>query len=237
MTTLAYTRVSTAGQSDHGLSMDAQERAIRDYCALYGLAPVEIIADHGVSAKTVNGRPGLADLLERVSTGEVSAVVCYKTDRMFRSLRDALAVFDLFKAKGVAFHSVMEKWDTSTAMGEFAMNMILSIAQLERRQIGERTSFVLQDKKAQAGHAINGRAPYGYRWSRGHLVQVPEEQAVIRHILALHQAGLGVVNIALRLWVENIRGRRGGTLTRALVSRVLIREARPAHKGDIQGNA
>lgn len=223
MTTLGYTRVSTQGQADNGLSMDAQERALHDYCALYDLLPVEIIEDRGVSAKSVAGRPGLARLLDLVKGGAASAVVVYKTDRLFRSVRDALDVFDLFKARGVAFHSVMEKWDTSTAMGEFALNMVLLLAQLERRQIGERTSFVLQDKRARAGHVINGRAPYGWRWSKGRLVQVVEEQAVIRTMLRLRAEGAGATSIARSLERAAIRTRSGTTWRQVEVHRVIQR--------------
>ena len=223
MKTLGYCRVSTAGQAERGLSMAAQEQAIRDYCALYELGVLEIIADRGVSAKSLTGRAGLAEILERVRAGEVRAVVVHKTDRLFRSVRDALAVFDLFKAKGVAFHSVMEKWDTSTAMGEFALNMVLLLAQLERRQVGERTSFVLQDKRARAGHAINGRAPYGFRWSKGVLVQVAEEQAVIRRIRALQLSGSSRLEIARQLWEEDIRTRAGTMWDKTQVSRVIKR--------------
>ncbi len=86
-------------------------------------------------------------LLKTIHEERIQAVVVYKIDRMFRSVRDALLTFDLFKEQNIEFHSVVEKWDTSTAMGEFAMNMLLSIAQLERRQTSERTRFTLREKK------------------------------------------------------------------------------------------
>jgi site-specific DNA recombinase len=127
---IAYARVSTDKQSRDGLSLSAQESAIRSYCDLYELKLVQTFVDRGVSAKSIKGRPEMLRLIEHIDATPVDAVVVYKIDRMFRSVRDALVTFDMFKERRVEFHSVVEKWDTSTAMGEFAMNMLLSIAQL-----------------------------------------------------------------------------------------------------------
>ncbi|MDH5751824.1 MAG: recombinase family protein, partial [Deltaproteobacteria bacterium] len=188
MKTVAYVRVSTDKQSRDGLSLGAQEKAIRAYCDLYDLDLTEVLVDRGVSAKSIKGRPGMERLIELIKEHSIHAVAVYKIDRMFRSVRDALETFDLFKDNGIQFHSVLEKWDTSTAMGEFAMNMLLSIAQLERRQTSERTRFTLREKKVANSH-INpvmshrtisgkltvGRAPYGWHWKNKILVENPQE--------------------------------------------------------------
>lgn len=222
MIALGYTRVSSRGQAERGLSMEAQSQAIKAYCQLYGLDLVEIIEDRGISAKTVKRRPGMLTLIDRVREKEADAVVVYKLDRMFRTMRDALAVLDEFKARGVAFHSVVEKWDTSTAIGDFAMNMVLAVAQLERKQIGERTSMALRAMKKvtredtalhrhrkKNGLLWVGLAPYGYRLRRKNYVIHPEEMALVYRIRAMARDGMKRKMIAKALTQDGVTTRRG----------------------------
>jgi len=56
--TIAYLRVSTDQQADHGISLDAQRAKVDAYAQLYDLDLVEVIVDPGESAKTLD-RPGL----------------------------------------------------------------------------------------------------------------------------------------------------------------------------------
>ena len=222
MTTIAYIRVSTDKQARSGLGLEAQTDAILAYCSLYQLPNFQLIEDNGYSANSISGRPGMTSLVERVKAGEVSAVVVHKMDRMFRSIRDALETFELFTAEGVKFHSVVEKWDTSTAMGEAMLNIVLVFAQLERRMTGERTSQALQAKKARnGGKQINGGAPYGYRWENGKLVEHPDEYPVLQQIMVERGRGQSPVDIAYELIEAHIPTRSGGPWTERGVKRIL----------------
>jgi site-specific DNA recombinase len=62
--TVAYLRVSTDKQADHGLSLDAQRAKALAYADLYDLHLVEVITDAGASAKTLF-RPGLQRALAK----------------------------------------------------------------------------------------------------------------------------------------------------------------------------
>jgi site-specific DNA recombinase len=233
MKTVGYVRVSTDKQSREGLSLGAQEKAIRNYCELYQLDLAEVLVDRGVSAKAIKGRPGMERLIAMARARTIDAVVVYKIDRMFRSVRDALLTFDQFKEHKIQFHSVLEKWDTSTAMGEFAMNMLLSIAQLERRQTSERTRFTLREKKVansqvnplmahrtRTGKLTVGRAPFGWRWKDKMLVEDPHEMPIVRRIVELRQAGHSVADILTWLKANGVSGRGGTSWHRKQVYRV-----------------
>ena len=52
MRVILYARVSTADQSDHGISLDAQQAKLGAYASLYDLTVVETIVDAGESAKS-----------------------------------------------------------------------------------------------------------------------------------------------------------------------------------------
>ena len=66
--TVAYVRVSTDKQVEHGLSLDAQQAKLTAYATLYELDLVAIEVDAGVSAKTLQ-RPALQRALGGLKAG------------------------------------------------------------------------------------------------------------------------------------------------------------------------
>jgi len=51
---------------------------------------------------------------------------------------------------------------------------------------------------------IFGRAPYGYRSGGAHgLIEVPEEQAIIKQVLEMHEAGINMATIARELEISS----------------------------------
>jgi len=84
---VAYLRVSTEQQRDHGVSLEAQRAKVQAYAALYDVTLVSVIVDAGVSAKTLD-RPGLSEALSMLRTGKADALLVCKLDRLTRSVRD-----------------------------------------------------------------------------------------------------------------------------------------------------
>ena len=116
---VGYIRVSTTGQAKDGFKLPMQESKIRAYCELNELDPIDIIADAGVSGKNLTGRRGAQELISLIERRKIDAVVIYKLDRLGRKTRDLLEISDLLKKKNVALHSLTEKLDTSTPLGQF----------------------------------------------------------------------------------------------------------------------
>src|SRR3954470_13065908 len=56
--------------------------------------------DGGLSGATMD-RPALKQLLADIQTGKVDTLVCYKVDRLTRSLTDFAKMVEIFDAKGV----------------------------------------------------------------------------------------------------------------------------------------
>lgn len=237
MKAVGYTRVSTQKQADTGVSLEAQEGSIHSYCKTFGLTLVDMIEDAGKSAKTLN-RPGFIRLLQMTERGEVGAVVVYKLDRAFRSLIDALVTLQLLKDRGVAFHSVTDRIDTSSAMGRALLHSILTFAQLERELIGERTRDALQatkgsnggsallDYRQRAGKLVTGQAPFGYRWSGEEgdkdreLEEDSEEMHTVKRIRIMAET-VTVGKIKQVLEEAGITPRRGKVWHRTQITRIL----------------
>ena len=80
-----YTRQSI--EKKDSLSIDAQVKACADYCKAQGWEYEIYTQDHGFSGKTLD-RPGFQAMMSAVRSGQVNKIVCYKLDRISRSVSD-----------------------------------------------------------------------------------------------------------------------------------------------------
>lgn len=138
---VAYTRVSTAGQSTLRQDVLIQEHH------------VEKLFTEKVSGKDRN-RPELRKMLDFVREGD--AIVIESISRLARSTRDFLNILDELEKKQVALVSLKEKIDTSTPTGRFLVSVLAALAQLEREQILIRQQEGITAQKS-AGIYTGGR--------------------------------------------------------------------------------
>lgn len=143
---LGYLRVSTEEQSASGLGLAAQRDAIMRAAAGKEWQ-LEWVTDAGYSGKDLR-RPGITAALERLDAGDAQVLVVAKLDRVSRSVSDFAVLLERAKRKRWAVVSLELGIDMTTPMGELIANIMSSLAQWERRVIGERTSVALQAKKA-----------------------------------------------------------------------------------------
>lgn len=218
---VAYLRVSTDKQADHGVSLAAQESKVRAYAALYDLELVAVEVDAGLSACSVAGRPALSRALAMLGHG-VDALLVVKLDRLTRNVADLGALIDkYFGPRGAALLSVSEQIDTRTSAGRLVLNVLASVAQWEREAIGERTSAALQHKRAQ-GQRV-GSVPYGWAdpGDGGPMTPVDSEQAVITLARSLRAQGLGFNAIGRELAARGHKSRTATTFQAVQVQRML----------------
>lgn len=105
---IAYYRVSSKRQKDEGVSIEAQQKLIRDYCTRKGYEIVkEFSIDESAKAK---GRKIFTEMMDLVRISkDVSGIVCEKQDRLLRGeSRDKLAIEDLINDGNKEIHLVKE---------------------------------------------------------------------------------------------------------------------------------
>lgn len=227
---VGYVRVSTEGQADAGVSLEAQTAKLRAFAIAMELELVEVIVDAGVSAKTLN-RPGLSRALARLEAGEASGLLVAKLDRLTRSVRDLGDLVERFFASRFALLSVADSIDTRSAAGRLVLNVLTSVAQWEREATAERTRDALAHLKAE-GVKLGGAA---LGWSRTDetneegrrvVASVVAEIATIARILELRERGASLREVCEHLVAEGHTTKRGGTWSPKVVRSVLIREGR-----------
>ncbi|MDE6567247.1 MAG: recombinase family protein, partial [Lachnospiraceae bacterium] len=105
--------------TEKGLSIQNQIDECRDYIRRNfeeGTYEVKIYQDEGISGKDFE-RPEMQRLLEDIAADQVDVLVCYRLDRVSRSVRDFSRLIDDLQDKGKEFISVKESFDTRTPIG------------------------------------------------------------------------------------------------------------------------
>ncbi len=144
-----YARVST---SDRDQDPETQLLALRDYCESQDWDIVEEFVDEA-PARDLRRRTSWRKLLDLSFRRQFNAVVVFKLDRAFRSVKDMHDTLDAWDKVGVSFLSVRESFDTSTAVGRLLMNLLASVAEFELEMIGERVRAGM-DRARQQGARI-----------------------------------------------------------------------------------
>ena len=206
---IGYIRVSTEEQAETGVSLDAQRAKIAAYCIANDLDLVATLEDAGISAKRADTRPALQTALAKCKRGHAAALIVVKLDRLARNTVDALEIADALDASGVALHSISERIDTQSASGRFFYTLLASLAEMERRQIGERTAAAMQHKRARQEYT-GGDAPFGFRLDGGSIVEDENEAEIVRMILDLRADGMTWSGIAAGLNERGLSTKRGG---------------------------
>lgn len=161
-----YSRKSVL--TGRGESIENQVELCRSYLAAHypGVRPEEVAVyeDEGFSGKDFQ-RPQFRRMLEDIRRARPEALVCYRLDRVSRSVGDFADLIRRLEGWGVAFLCIREKFDTSTPMGKAMMYIASVFAQLERETIAQR----VRDNMcllARTGRWLGGTTPTGFRAER-----------------------------------------------------------------------
>lgn len=174
--TAIYCRVSSAQQVQEGDSIAAQLDALNKYVASKNdLILYDTYIDDGVSGQKFRERDELQRLLSDVQKGNINLICFTKMDRWFRSIRHYINTQEILNKYKVEWIAIWEPiYDTTTPQGRLIVNQMLSIAQFEAENTGQRIRQV-QAYKVSQGEVISGITPPGYKIENKHLV--PDENA------------------------------------------------------------
>lgn len=230
-----YVRVSTGYQVDKD-SLPFQKKELKAYCehVLHiDKKRIEIFEDAGKSGKNTK-RPAFERMMEKVKHGQVSHVIVYKIDRISRNLVDFSLMYDDFKYNKVTFISLNEQFDTSSAIGEAILKIILVFAELERKLTSERVTDVMIGR-AQSGLWNGARVPFGWDWDdeKKCPVHSKTEAKYVRQMYSDYLNGGSSVSIAKSYNANKIPTKRGGEWTSKTIADVI---RNPMNKGDYRYN-
>lgn len=140
-----YTRVSTTGK---GQDCEVQARELREYAARRGWNVVQEYTDNGVSG-VKESRPALDRLMQDARRRKFDGVLCWKLDRIGRSLKHLVNLLAELEAVGVALVSFSDNLDLSTPQGRLMFQIIGAMAEFERSLTVERVRAGLAHARAK----------------------------------------------------------------------------------------
>ncbi|MHB1006520.1 MAG: recombinase family protein [Chloroflexota bacterium] len=144
-----YARVST---TDRDQDPETQLMHLRDFCQTHGWEVYEEYVDKA-SALDVAHRTAWRQLLDDAAKRKFKVVLVFKLDRAFRSVKHMHDTIAVWEPLGIAFQSIREQFDTSTALGRLLLNLLASLAEFELELIRERVRAGMQ-RAARQGKRI-----------------------------------------------------------------------------------
>jgi site-specific DNA recombinase len=219
MKAIGYVRVSTEEQAREGISLDNQKDRIKSYCQYKSLELLQIIEDAGISGGKNKARPGFVELLDRIESNHIEAVVLYSLERLSRDMLTLLALERLLDEKVIELHTVEGQVDTGSPDGWLNFAMKAFLGEMERRQVKYRTKKAMEYKKGQG--SVVGSVPFGYRREGNDLVVDLHEQSVVRLINTLYSQSMRLIDISKILKRQGMKTRNGKDFTAEQVRRIV----------------
>ncbi|KZL93519.1 recombinase family protein [Clostridium magnum] len=160
MKTIAiYSRKSKfTGKGD---SIENQIEMCKEYI-LKKIGNVEflIYEDEGFGGATIE-RPQFKKLIRDIKSKKISALVCYRLDRISRTVADFSSTLAILQENDCDFISIKEEFDTTSPMGRAMIYIASVFAQLERETIAERVKDNMLEL-AKNGKWTGGKIPLGF---------------------------------------------------------------------------
>jgi len=172
-----YLRVSTENVKNGHVQDTAMQRLdIENYLKTKGVTEFEIYEDKGFSG-TKKDRPALKKLMADCRQGKVKMVICWKMDRLFRSLKNLMDTLAEFQTFGIEFVALKDGIDLSSATGRLMMQILGAFSEFEAAVIKERVLSGLANARSKG-------VKLGRPFKKGHSVveQLRSEGRTVKEI-------------------------------------------------------
>ncbi len=180
-----YVRVSTEEQALNGDSLRTQREELTKYALNNGFHIFGIYEDDGYSATNLK-RPALEKLLQDVQQNKINRILITKLDRLSRGVRNYYKILDILDDHEVYWQTIFEKYDSSTANGRLHINIMLSVAENESAQTGERIRSVFKTK-IKNKELISGKIPVGLKRQEKKLVIDEDKKQIVIEAFNIHK--------------------------------------------------
>lgn len=218
---VAYCRFSSDNQRLE--SIDAQVRAIKEYCRKEGYTLIKIYIDEAISGTSIDDREEFLQMIEDSKKKEFNHVIVHKFDRFARNRYDHAIYEKQLNENGVKLISVLEQLNDSpeavilksvlTGMNEYySLNLAREV------------------RKGQKENALKcvhngGIPPLGYDLTTEKTYIINEEEAkAVKLIFKMYLEGRGYANIADELNSLGLKNKLGKPFRKISIRDTLCNE-------------
>lgn len=187
MATVIYVRQSL-DRDGKGAAVERQLTECRTLAKRHKLKVATEYVDNDVSASK-GTRPAFTQLLAAIKRGEVSTILVWHTDRLYRRVRDLVDIVEMAEKHALKILTVKAgDLDLATPAGRMLAGMLGHAARYEVEQKGAR-QVAANIQRAKAGHWQFSNRPYGYERIDGKVQIVEHEATIIREAFDRYLAG------------------------------------------------
>jgi len=158
-----YVRVSKDEQHP-----DHQINALKSHSSQQNYRVFKIYRDE-ITGKS-SSRPALNEMMFDARKGRFDVVLCWKLDRLGRSLKHLINIAEEWYKLGIDFVCISQNIDTTTASGKLTFHILGAVAEFEHSLISERTKLGQKNAKniGKRGKDKKVRNKSGYyrRWEK-----------------------------------------------------------------------
>lgn len=205
-TAVAYARFSSNNQREE--SIDAQMRAIREYCVKERIELIAEFKDEAISGKT-DDREDFQNMISQLLKGNLAVdyVLVHKFNRFARNKYDSALYKKKLKDAGIKVVSVSQKID-ETPEGELLEGFLETIDQYYSANLAVEVRKGLRENALKGKHA-GGQVLFGYSLDENGYYVANENAKIVRRIFEEYAAGYPKTEICERLNREGYRNQRG----------------------------
>ena len=234
---IAYMRLSADERHTGSISFDVQAENIKRLAETLASKEgasvnlVESVEDNAISgAVPFKKRPGGRRVEALIASKSINAIFALRQERLFRDTKEALEYVDQWVRQGVAVYFAEDGGsvlDASSPSGRLVFTIKAAAASFEREQTSVR---VRENKASRKMQGKTYSAPrYGFDHIDGYEVPNPDEQEVIRRIVAMRKCGFSLRQISTVLMEERHPTKTGKVFWSAQIVSDLIKR----HLSDI----
>lgn len=216
-----YGRYSSDNQRDE--SIDAQVRAMEDYCQKNGYKLVKIYTDRAKSA-TTDKRPEFQQMIADSDKGMFDAVIVHKLDRFSRDKYDSARYKRKLKANGIKLLSVTENLNGSPE-SVILESLLEGMAEYYSKNLAREVMKGMKETAFQCKHT-GGLPPIGYKVdpvTKKYLIN-EDERGIVDTIFSMFLEGYGYNQIVTALSEKGYRSRYGKFIGKNVLHDILRNE-------------
>ena len=193
---------------------------------------IMIYEDEGFSGGNTE-RPQFKKMMADAKNKKLSAIVCYRLDRISRNIGDFANLIEELEDMGISFVSIKEQFDTSSPMGRAMMYISSVFSQLERETIAERIRDNMHEL-SKTGRWLGGTSPTGYvsesvrnvtvdgKARKACMLKVvPEEADIVKHIFKVFLENNSLTKTDTHLIQNGYKTKNGKNFTRFAIRNIL----------------
>jgi len=135
-----YARVSTEEQNPENQVKELKIVSSQQNYMIY-----DVYVDKVSGSKST--RPELMRLMKDAKDKRFDVVLCWKLDRLGRSLQHLIKLVNYFRQWQIDFICTTQHIDTTTPSGKLVFHIMAALAEFERELISERTKLGLKNAK------------------------------------------------------------------------------------------